>query len=185
MKSMRFVSALCIAVALALLLPAGSLWAQAAKAFGATLTPEQQEKFKEMNVAAEPAKKAIRENTKLSDEEKHVQLKAVYDGIRKKLTAILTPEQVKEMESAPVHKASMPHGPGKAFGATLTPEQHEKFKEMNVAAEPAKKAIRENTKLSDEEKHVQMKAVYDGIRKKLTAILTPEQVKEMVAVEKK
>ena len=95
MKIMHFVPAFCVA----LILSAGSLSAQS-KAFGVTLTPAQQEQFKAMNVAAEPSKKAIRENTTLSEDEKRTQMKAVYDGIKEKLKAILTPEQLKEIEAA-------------------------------------------------------------------------------------
>ena len=99
MKSMRSVWLFCVGVALAVLVPAGLLSAQA-KVFGVTLTPAQEEQFKAINAAAEPAKKAIRENTALSEGEKHAQMKAIYDGIREKLKAILTPDQLKEMESS-------------------------------------------------------------------------------------
>ncbi|MEI6810202.1 MAG: hypothetical protein WCN95_15900, partial [bacterium] len=175
MKIMHFVPAFCVA----LILSAGSLSAQS-KAFGVTLTPAQQEQFKAMNVAAEPSKKAIRENTTLSEDEKRTQMKAVYDGIKEKLKAILTPEQLKEMAVAPVRGASS-RPQSRAFGVTLTPAQQEQFTAMNVAAEPSKKAIRENTTLSEDEKRTQMKAVYDGIKEKLKTILTPEQLKEMEA----
>ena len=188
-KSMRFISIFCIAVAFAVMLPNSSLWAQD-KVFGVTLTPPQREQFTAITDAAEPARKAIRENAKLSEEEKRVQMKAVYDGIREKLKAILTPAQRKEMEAAFSAPSQGAHkrfavASSNIFGVTLTPQQMEQFKALNVASEPAKKAIRENTALSGEEKQVQMKAVYDGIREKLKAVLTPAQLKEMEAAQKK
>lgn len=73
-----------------------------AKAFGVTLTPEQAEKFKAINAEAMPKKKAIRENAALSEAEKRTQMLAVYKEIREKLKAILTPDQLKQMEAAPV-----------------------------------------------------------------------------------
>ena len=155
------------------------------KAFGVTLTPAQQEKFKAMNIASEPAKKAIRESATLSEDERRAQMRAVYAGIKEKLKAILTPEQLKEMETAALVQRTSPTQQFRAFGVTLTPAQQEQFKAMNIAAEPSKKAIRENTTLSDEENRTQMKAIYDGIKEKLKAILTPEQLKELETVEKK
>ena len=189
MNSMRFISIFCIVVAWAVILPSGALWAQD-KVFGVPLTPPQQEQFRAITVAAEPERKAIRENATLSEEEKRVQMKAVYDGIREKLKAILTPAQRKEMEaafSAPAQGAPKRFAVASSniFGVTLTPPQMEQFKALNVAAEPAKKAIRENTALSAEEKQSQMKAVYDGIKEKLKAVLTPAQLKEMEASQKK
>lgn len=189
MNSMRFISIFCIVVAWAVILPSGALWAQD-KVFGVPLTPPQQEQFRAITVAAEPERKAIRENATLSEEEKRVQMKAVYDGIREKLKAILTPAQRKEMEaalSAPAQGAPKRFAVASSniFGVTLTPPQMEQFKALNVAAEPAKKAIRENTALSAEEKQSQMKAVYDGIKEKMKAVLTPAQLKEMEASQKK
>ena len=99
MKSMRFVSIFCGAVAVILTLLTGPLSAQA-KVFGVTLTPAQEEQFKAFNAAAEPAKKAIRENPALSEAEKRTQMMAIYAGIKEKLKAILTPDQLKVMETA-------------------------------------------------------------------------------------
>ncbi|MEI7947676.1 MAG: hypothetical protein WCJ02_13330 [bacterium] len=188
-KSMRFISIFCIAVAWAVIMPSGALWAQD-KVFGVTLTPPQREQFTAITDAAEPARKAIRENASLSEEEKRVQMKALYDGIREKLKAILTPAQRKEMEAAFSASAQGANkrfavASSKIFGVTLTPSQMEQFKAFNAAAEPAKKAIRENSALSAEEKQAQMKTVYDGIREKVKSILTPAQLKEMEGAQKK
>jgi|APCry1669188910_1035180.scaffolds.fasta_scaffold17882_1 Spy/CpxP family protein refolding chaperone len=183
MKLMRVVLVFCVA----LMMTIGSLSAQS-KVFGVTLTPAQEVQFKAFNDAAAPAKKAIRDNPALSDAEKHAQMKAVYDGIREKLKAILTPEQLKEMETAALTTStgtSSKFAPSKVFGVTLTPVQQEQFKVINDAAAPAKKAIRDNAALSEDEKRAQMKVVYDGIREKLKAILTPEQLKDMETAQKK
>ena len=99
MKSTRIISAACVAAALALVLSARSALAEF-KPFGVTLTRAQQEQFKAIHAAAEPAKKAVRENAALSQSEKQAQMKAIYDGIKEKLKAILTPEQVQEMHAA-------------------------------------------------------------------------------------
>ena len=183
MRVMRVFLVFCVA----LLLTIGSLSAQS-KVFGVTLTPAQEVQFKAFNEAAAPAKKAIRDNPALSDAEKHAQMKAVYDEIREKLKAILTPEQLKEMDAATLtasSRTSSKFAPSKVFGVTLTPAQQEQFKVINDAASPAKKAIRDNAALTEDEKRAQMKVVYDGIREKLKAILTPEQLKEMEAAQRK
>ena len=99
MKPRCSIPMLCGAVAVAFALLSNTASAQM-RAFGVTLTPEQAEQFKAINDAAAPAKKAVRENTALSEAEKRAQMKAVYDGIKEKLKAILTPEQLKEMEAA-------------------------------------------------------------------------------------
>jgi len=165
------------------MLPPGPLHAQS-KVFGVTLTPAQQEHFKAINAAAEPAKKAVRENAALAPSEKQAQMKAIYDGIKEKLKAILTPDQLKEMEAATAaQRPGTLRNPtnAKVFGVTLTPAQQEQFKAFNAAAEPAKRAVRENTALTPAEKQAQMKTIYDGIKEKLKTILTPDQLKEMEA----
>ena len=139
-------------------------------AFGVKLTAAQAEQFKAFNVAAELAKKVIRENAKLSEAEKNTQMKAVYDNIKLQLRAILTPEQLAIMDKPPTPE------PVVAFGVKLTAAQAEQFKAFNVAAELAKKVIRENAKLSEAEKRTQMTAISDNIKVQLRAILTPEQL---------
>ena len=146
------------------------------KVFGVTLTAAQAEQFKAINAAAEPEKKAIRENAALSEAEKRTQMQAVYEKIRQQIKAILTPEQIAEMEKTPPENTP---APVKVFGVMLTAAQAEQFKAINTAAEPEKKAIRENAALSETEKKTQMQAVYEKIKQQLIAILTPEQIAEM------
>jgi hypothetical protein len=181
MKAWRLTPVLCAVVALVVMLLPGRLAAQT-KVFGLTLTPEQAEKFRAINIEAEPAKKAIREDASLSESEKLTRMKGVYDGIREKLKTILTPEQLKEMEAGtPAKSAETAPKPFAVFGVTLTPEQAVKFKAINAEAQPKKKALADDKALSAAEKRAQMQAIYKEIKEKLRAILTPEQIKQMDA----
>ncbi len=154
------------------------------KVYGVTLTPQQEEQLKAFNTEAEPAIKAIKADASLSREEKEEQVKAIRDGIKEKLRAILSPEQAKDMSAV----QSTPNPKGfvvKALGVTPTPEQEAQFWAILAEAEPAMKAIRENSKLSEAEKKVQMQAVYDDINNKLTALVNPQPEKQQETTEKK
>ena len=72
-----------------------------------------------------------------------------------------------------VQAATETPAPVVAFGVTLTTAQAEQFKAFNVAAEPAKKLIRENAALSEAEKNTQMKAIYDNIKLHCRPYLLP------------
>ena len=147
------------------------------KVYGVTLTPEQTEQFKTFNTEAESAIKVIKEDTSLSRDQKEEQIKTIRDGIKAKLRAILTPEQVKNMDA--VQSTPGPKGfVAKVLGTTPTPEQEAQVRAILAEAEPVMKAIRENRKLSEAEKKRQIQAVYDDINDKLTALVTPKQDNE-------
>ncbi len=139
-------------------------------AFGVKLTAAQAEKYKTFIAAAGPAEKAIIANAKLSEAEKRTQKMAIYDNIKLQLRAILTTEQLAKMDKLPTPE------PVVAFGVKLTAAQAEQLKAFSIAAEPAKKLIRENATLSEADKRTQMMAIYDNIKLQLRAILTPKQL---------
>jgi Spy/CpxP family protein refolding chaperone len=71
------------------------------KVFGVTLTPAEAVQFKAIYSAQLPAKKAIRDNTTLSKAEKQTMMTEIYTSLREQLKAILTPEQIAQMEQTP------------------------------------------------------------------------------------
>jgi archaellum component FlaG (FlaF/FlaG flagellin family) len=146
------------------------------KVFGVTLTPAQAVQFKAFCDAEQPAEQAIRDNAALSADQKHTQMQAIYDKIKQQLKAILTPDQIAQMEKPATTTST---APVKVFGVTLTPAQAIQFKAFCDAAQPAEKTIRDNAALSASEKHAQMLPIYEKIKQQLKAILTPDQIAEM------
>jgi Spy/CpxP family protein refolding chaperone len=69
------------------------------------LTKEQKSKLKEIMQSGKAAKEAIKNDTKLSDEEKKKQNRALQKAQMQKIQTILTPEQLEKF------KASVQHNP--------------------------------------------------------------------------
>jgi len=150
---------------------------EAVTIFGVTLTPAQAEKFKAIYATEQPKMNAIRTNAALTDADKKTQMAAIYADMKEQLIAILTPEQVAEMEKASTKPTKQE--PAKIFGVTLTPAQAEKFNAIRATEQPKMNAIRENAALTEADKKTQMAAIYADMKQQLIAILTPAQVAEM------
>lgn len=174
-----FASVMFLLFAMALTSLGGSPAPLTNKACGITLTPEQVEQFKAFNAEAEAAIEAIKKDVSLSNNEKVEQIRVIRNGIKEKLRAILSTEQVEEFK---------PHPKGflvKTLGVLPTPEQEIQFWTILAEAEPAMKTIRENSKLSKAEKEEQMQAIYDDINRKLTDLVNLQAEKRKEANEKK
>ena len=66
----------------------------------------------------------------------------------------------------------------------LTPDQQSQVKAILKANEPALKAIKENTTLTDAEKQEQMKALHVKSQTAIEALLTPEQKAKLAELRK-
>ncbi len=66
----------------------------------------------------------------------------------------------------------------------LTAAQQTKIKAIMEASRPQMKALRENTKLSEQDKHAQMMKMRKAQMEKINAVLTPAQRTKFAAMQK-
>lgn len=76
------------------------------------LTAEQQPKFKEIMKDAMDKRKALREDTSLSTEDKRAKAKAIQEEVTKQMKELLTAEQFAKWEKMSQANRRPPGGPG-------------------------------------------------------------------------
>lgn len=76
------------------------------------LTPEQKSKFEAIQKDAAEKRKALREDTSLTQEQRREKAKAINEETKVKLKEILTAEQLSKMEERQKNRPGRPGGPG-------------------------------------------------------------------------
>ena len=154
------------------------------------LTNAQKEQMKANRQSFKKQMDELKNNDKLTREERNTRRKALMQQQHEQMQSILTAEQKEKMKAA--NKDRM-----KDHGAMekkqreemktqlgLTAEQDRKLAEMHKANMEKMKAIRDNKSLTEDAKKEQMKALKQQQEEAMKSILTPEQVSKMKEMHK-
>ncbi len=161
------------------------------------LSEDQKKQMKELNESYRKQFTDLRSNKSLGTEEMKTKSQALRKEQFGKMQSLLTADQKaqiaaqrKERGGKDMHKSGKGFDRGaKGFGDMkeklgLSEEQSTKLKTNNQAFREKTKAIRTDSKLSDEQKKEQVKALVKQQQENMKAILTPEQQEKLKAGRK-
>lgn len=141
------------------------------------LTETQQEKIRQINIAAQEKRLAIAKDTKLTPEKRRTALQEIAKGTREKIQAVLTPEQRKQWQQMqlerPVAGTAAPMAAVR--GLDLTEDQQKKMRAISQEFQPKFLKIRQSTSLTPQQKAEQTRNLRRQQQDRIMAILTPEQ----------
>lgn len=162
-----------------------------------SLTADQKTKVNELNLAAVEKNQAIKADASLTADQKKEAWRANHKEQRAKFKEVLTNEQLatlkaKKQEMHAKHKAKHAEHKGKAARSpkeradfrtehmakelSLTADQKAKVSELNRSMAEKNDQIRNDAKLTPEQKQEAFKANHETHKAKMQEILTPEQV---------
>jgi len=139
------------------------------------LTEDQKSQFKTLMQNQRQQIDAIRQDTTLTDAQKHDKIAQIHQGMRAQFDAILTPEQKQQM-------AEGRHGGrrGDPLSAlNLTDQQKAAAKPIFESAHNSMRSIQQDTTLTREQKFEKMKQLHQQTQSQLSAILTPDQLQQL------
>ena len=143
------------------------------------LSPEQKKQLRELHMTARDKAAIIRQDSKLSADEKAAKLKALRTETREQMKAVLTPDQQKTFaERRAARHAAM------AAKLGLTDEQQSKLKDLFKSTREQRKRVLTNTTLTNEEKLAQLKQIRETKKAQIATILTPDQMQKFREMRK-
>lgn len=173
------------------------------------LTDAQKAEFKNLNESYRTQIKAVRDNSSLSKEDQKTKIEALRKQQHEKMQSLLTAEQKTKMASyrkdwkGKDGKAGAPGRKGKDFAGKkgdhkrgdmkggnsaelkqklgLSDAQAQQLKASQEQFKTKAKAIREDSKLTEEQKKAQMKVLAEQRQQSLKSVLTAEQIEKMKA----
>jgi protein CpxP len=135
------------------------------------LTPGQKKQLRELRMETRDRAAIIRSDKTLTQEQKAAKLRELRRSSREKRQAVLTPEQREQVKQM---RASRRGQMAKELG--LTPEQQGKLRETMKAGRQQRRAVLQNSSLTDNQKLAQLKQIRQATRTQMASILTPEQL---------
>lgn len=154
------------------------------------LTDAQKKQMQDLRTESMEKRKAISENTALSDEQKNDAYKKLRESMRTKSDAILTPAQrAKMQENRKNMSDKRPDGAGKFNNengrrtggnwTNLSDTQKEQIRKLNETYSAKEKEISDNTFLSKDAKQNQLQELRKQKKAAMDQVLTPEQKQQM------
>lgn len=133
--------------------------------------------------APQPAQRNQCESRLYLNADQKEKARAIFQQSRKDVMAVLTPDQQKQLKTTlgQDRRAAMA---GMAKELNLTDDQQAQIKAIREDAKTQFNAVKENTTLSEADKHAQLQAIHKATREKMQQVLTPaqqQQVKERFA----
>ena len=143
------------------------------------LSPEQKKQLHELRMTARDKAAIIRQDSKLSAEEKTAKLQELRATTRNQMKAVLTPDQQQAFAARrEAHRAEM------AAKLGLTDEQQGKLKDVFQSAREQRKSVLTNTTLTNDEKLAQLKQIRETKKAQISTILTPDQLQKFREMHK-
>ncbi|RYG66990.1 hypothetical protein EON80_14430 [bacterium] len=151
------------------------------------LSATQKTKVAAILRTSDTERRAIVANKSLSQQQRMAKWEAVNAKTKQKTLAVLTPAQRKKAED--LQKSRRPRREPRMTRRfddelKLTPAQKQKIDAIMKGMRPKFDALSQNTSLSREERTGRMRALAGDARKKIDAVLTPEQRKKNDALRK-
>ena len=143
------------------------------------LSPDQKKQLRELHMTARDQAAIIRNDNKLSAEEKTAKLQELRAATRDKMKALLTPEQQQAFAARrEAHRAEM------AAKLGLTTEQQGKLKDLFQSTRQQRQSVLNSTTLTNDEKLAQLKQIRETTKSQLATILTPDQMQKFREMRK-
>ena len=143
------------------------------------LSPEQKKQLHELRLSARDQAAIIRNDQKLTAEEKTAKLKELRAGMREQMKAVLTPDQQKVWaERRAARQAEF------AAKLGLTADQQSKLKDLFRSTREQRESVLNSTTLTNEEKATQLKQIRETAKSQLATILTPDQLQKFREMRK-
>lgn len=149
------------------------------------LTPSQQDEIKPILVDEFEKMKSIQDDTSLSPEQKHQELEALQQDTEQQIKGILTTDQVAQIGRTHIVEQGQGAPPGPPDPENilerltqmldLTSSQQEEIKSILEGQFTKINTVREDTSLSQDDRHQQMQALYQDLQKQIEAVLTSDQ----------
>ena len=143
------------------------------------LSADQKKQLRELRMSARDQAAIIRNDSKLSGDEKTAKLQELRASTRDKMKAVLTPEQQKQFAAKrEAHRAAM------AAKLGLTDEQQGKLKDLFKSTREQRQSVLNNTTMTNDEKMAQLKQIRENTKAQLATILTPDQMQKFREMRK-
>jgi len=143
------------------------------------LSPEQKKQLRELHMTSRDKAAIIRQDSKLSAEEKMAKLQELRASTRDQMKAVLTPDQQKAWaERREAHRAAM------AAKLGLTDEQQSKLKDLFSSTREQRQSVLTSTTLTNEQKLAQLTQIRERTKTQLATILTPDQMQKFREMRK-
>jgi Spy/CpxP family protein refolding chaperone len=146
---------------------------------GLQLSQAQKKQLHELRLAARDQAAVIRNDQKLTAEEKMVKLKELRANTREQMKSVLTPEQQSAWAARrDARQAEV------AAKLGLTADQQSKLKDLFRSTHEQRQSVLTSTSLSDEQKMTQLKQIRETAKAQLATILTPDQLQKFREMRK-
>ena len=143
------------------------------------LSPEQKKQLRQLHMSARDQAAIIRNDSKLSAEEKMAKLHELRASTRDQMKSILTPDQQKAWaERKEARRAAI------AAKLGLTNEQQSKLKDLFKSTHEQRQSVLASTTLTNEQKLAQLKQIRETAKTQLATILTPDQLQKFREMRK-
>ncbi len=149
------------------------------------LSDAQKDQMKNLNNDFKTKMEALKKNDQMTMGDFKTQREALAKEHKSQMLAILTPDQKNQLEQLKKdEKANREQKGEKRFEKmqselSLTPDQVSKLKSNHENLKSQMDAIKNNSSLSEEQKHEQMKALHQQSKDYMKSILTADQLKKL------
>lgn len=157
------------------------------------LTQEQKDQMQKLREEARIEREKIGNDKSLTDAQRSEKLKTLQKEQREKMNSLLTKEQREKMmsnrnkmrqanrpERMRTHRNPMRSGMQNQYGKLdLTKTQQEQLNKINAESKAKREAIKNDSKLSEEQRMQKMKELNVESRKQRDAVLTKEQKEQL------
>jgi Spy/CpxP family protein refolding chaperone len=135
------------------------------------LTAEQKKQLRELRMSARDQAAIIRNDQKLTAEQKQDKLKQLRASTREQMKSVLTPAQ----QTALADRHAARHA-RVAAKLGLTAEQQSKLMDLFRSTHQQRESVLKDASLSNEQKQAQLSQIRQSSKAQLATILTPEQL---------
>ena len=144
------------------------------------LTDVQKAKINSICETYKPQLQTLRNDTKLTPDQKKAKLQDIRKLMRGEISAVLTPDQQKKFDQMKARMNDKREGIQSALAKLgLTDDQNAKIKSIFESHKGEMKAIRDDASLTKDQKMVKTKTLHETIVGQVKGVLTPEQQKKL------
>jgi Spy/CpxP family protein refolding chaperone len=157
------------------------------------LSDDQKTRLQALMQTAHQQSQAIRQDTTLTEEQKHEKMQQIHKDMQAQFDSVLTADQRQQLatsrQAGRVRGEGRGMGEGRAWGAghgmgplaglNLTDAQKEQLKPIFESARQKMESLKNDTTLTADQRHEQMKQIHQQVHTQISAILTPEQQQQL------
>ncbi|MBZ5630120.1 MAG: hypothetical protein LAO06_14775 [Acidobacteriia bacterium] len=143
------------------------------------LTDPQKTQIQGLFQAQRTQAQSIWQDSSLTPQQRQDKFRQLRESTHQQVTAVLTPEQQRQMQQMRAQREGMGGGMGPFARLNLTSDQKSKIQPLIQSQHQQVQAVRLDSSLTPEQRQAKVRDIRQGTKSQIDALLTPEQQQQL------